>query len=119
MKVSRGGEGREGLSCPLPASSEGVGAGEGAWPFSKPGGVRRESPLAVSTVRSEEKALFGATLCINEPCLKGRAYKRFGSFSGWQESPWAAGEPGTPEGCSGGMLRPRGTRARSRQDTVL
>lgn len=83
-----------------------MGAGEGAWPFSKPRGVRRESPLAVSTVWSEEKALFGVTLCINEPCLKGRAYKRFGSFSGRQESPRAAREPGTPEGCSGGMLRP-------------
>lgn len=43
-------------------------------------------------------------MCINEPCLKGRAYKRFGSFSGRQESPRAAREPGTPEGCSGGML---------------
>lgn len=63
--------------------------------------MRRESPLAVSAVCSGEKALFGVTLCINEPCLKGRAYKRFGSFPGGQGSP-----PGW-EGArrSGGMLQ--------------
>lgn len=69
------------------------------WLFSKERGVRRESPLAVSAVWSGEKALFGVTLCINEPCLKGRAYKRFGSFPGGQGSPRAARELGAPEGC--------------------
>lgn len=82
--------------------------------------MRRESPLAASAAWSGEKALFGVTLCTNEPCLKGRAYKRFGNFLGGQGSPRAAREPGAPQGCSGGMPkspRPgsRGTRAQSRQ----
>lgn len=75
--------------------------------------------------------MFGVTLCLNEPCLKGRAYRRFGSFPGGQGSSRAAREPGAPEGgmlrregCSGGMRpSPRpgprggggGTRAQSRQ----
>lgn len=54
--------------------------------------------------------MFGVTLCLNEPCLKGRAYRRFGSFPGGQGSSRAEREPGAPEGgmlrregCSGGM----------------
>lgn len=68
--------------------------------------MRKESPLAVLAVWSGEEALLGITLFINEPCLKGRAYKRCGSFPGGQGSPRA-----------GGMLRRDAEipRAQSRQ----
>lgn len=75
--------------------------------------MQKESVLAVSAVWSGEKALLGITLFINEPCLKGRAYK----FPGWAGDSVGWREPGAPEGCSGGMLGSRGHK--SGRETVL
>lgn len=55
------------------------------------------------------------TLCINEPCLKGRAYKRFRNSPGGQGSPSRAARRSGRMLQRDAQIRSGGTRARSRQ----